>query len=109
MELAQGREQHDPGGLAHDAVLAQGPPDLLAQGGVPGMKVVAVVQGQGADAVVPEQGAVAGQRVKLVQIQGVHVQPVVKAVPDPVQTLVAQDTGIDPRMHQLLLKLAAAS
>jgi hypothetical protein len=73
------------------------------------MQIVTVVQGQRAEPVVPEQDACAIQFTQFSQVQGEHVQPVLEAVPDCMQPLVAQNPGIDPRIHPFLLKLSTAA
>ncbi len=109
MELAQGRQQHHPGRRRVHAVLAQGARDLVAQGLGTLVEVIAVVQRQGSETVVPEQGAGAVQFVQLVQVQGEHVQPVVEGVPDAVESFMTQCPDVDARVHQPLLRLSTAS
>ena len=108
VELAQGGDEHDSLRLRGDAVLAQDPADLVPERGRARVEVVAVVQGDGSDAVVAEPPALARQVVHLVQVQGVKVQAVAEFVPGDAAAGVAQLSGVEPRFHRWPCRWATA-
>ena len=108
VELAQGGDQHDSRRLRVQAMLAQPPADLVPERRRAGMEVVAVVQGDGPNAVVAEPAALVGQRIDFVQVEGVEMQGVAELVPGDAAAGVAQLAGVEPRVHRSACRWATA-